>query len=95
VGAPSASLADLADAGLAALDRVAVGSGVAQPGDRFARCRVHQDRVLLARLEGVILAPLAQADDEGEKVLALLGQHVLLVGAATGCRLGAQDAGVD
>lgn len=41
VGAPSASLADLADAGLAALDRVPVGSGVAQPGDRFARCRFH------------------------------------------------------
>jgi len=51
--------------------------------------------VLLAGLEGVILAPLAQADDEGEKVLALLGQDVLLVGAATGRGFGAQDAGVD
>jgi hypothetical protein len=35
--------------------------------------------MLLARFEGVTLAPLAQADDEVEQVLALLGQDVLLV----------------
>ena len=44
--------------------------------------------MLLARFEGVTLAPLAQADDEVEQVLALLGQDVLLIGAAAGRGLG-------
>jgi len=51
--------------------------------------------VLLARGEGVILPPLAEADQEVEQVLTLLGQDVLLIGTSTGRGLDAQDSGID
>src|SRR5579859_6358346 len=70
-------------AGFPGVYRAAVGGGVAQPGQRLAGLAVDEDRVRLPGGKGVILAPLTEADQEIEQVFALLGQGVLLVGAAT------------
>jgi pimeloyl-ACP methyl ester carboxylesterase len=83
--------ADLAHAGVAGLDLATVRGGIAQAGHGLARGRVDEDRVRLAGSERVLLSPLAQADDEVEQVLAVLGQHVLLVGAAAWGMLNAQE----